>query len=611
MMISPPKYLTIFVFITVFLAFPGMYVAKKVFENQLNQEIQTRSDIIVNMVNFSAETMRDINDLQRLVSSLSAERDITSILVISRQPNRIVASSLHRWIGKELQAFPLDPETKAAVEQAIALRQPRFIFDHETLEVIYISPIILTQSIIRGSGTGLVSAVTVLHLDVRGAYRDSLMATLKVVWIVTLCSGIIVLSGFQMSRRRTAHIVRAIKSAVIHRSSDYGAALSTSKLPPEISELVVELKNTLDALKTSEYRLKMAFEAGGLWACEWVQDTGQMVWIHNEEFLGFSGEDWPSTYSQFVDTIYPEDRTSIWNQVQSSLTLDHGFSFEVRLELKSEVRWFAIKGKVMKQSEQNSVTMIGIDITDRKQSEKTIAAQQARLITSNKMSALGEMAGGIAHEINNPLAIIDGKSKQIRIILTRERICLDSICEPLDTISQTISRIAQIVRGLKTFSRTGEVDPFKHVFLKVIVEETLSLCLEKFKANGVDLIIDDIPSDLALKCRQTEISQVLLNLLSNAFDAVCGVEERWIKIKIQSDKLYLRLSVSNSGPVIPQAIRAKVWEPFFTTKEVGTGTGLGLSISKGITEAHGGKLELDENIESTQFTISLPVSRVA
>lgn len=232
------------------------------------------------------------------------------------------------------------------------------------------------------------------------------------------------------------------------------------------------------------------------------------------------------------------------------------------------------------------------------------------LIASAKMSALGEMAGGVAHEINNPLAIIKLKVEQIGDLAVAGELDSKYIANSIEVINRTIHRIAKIINGLKSFARDGNSDPVLNASVSSIIEETLSFCFERFKSNGVPLQID-FPKkaegdDLSIECRATEISQVLLNLLNNSFDATQSEKNPWVTLQILEQTETVEISVTDSGPGIPIEVQKKMLQPFFTTKPVGKGTGLGLSISKGIIESHHGKLFVDNNCKNTKFVIVLP-----
>ncbi len=222
-----------------------------------------------------------------------------------------------------------------------------------------------------------------------------------------------------------------------------------------------------------------------------------------------------------------------------------------------------------------------------------------------KMSALGEMAGGLAHEINNPLAIISGNANIIGNLISSENIDLPKIRFCLSKIDNTVDRISKTVRGLRLFSRDSDQDAMEPAKISTIIEDSLSLCQERFRAHGVEIRIR-IDTDAQLECRPSQISQILINLLSNAFDAVESFEEKWVTVELASQSENIILRVIDSGKGIPSYIAEKVMDPFFTTKTTGKGTGLGLSISKGIAESHNGSLRLDGSMINTCFTLELP-----
>ena len=250
-----------------------------------------------------------------------------------------------------------------------------------------------------------------------------------------------------------------------------------------------------------------------------------------------------------------------------------------------------------------------VEKTQLKESEqhKQIIAQQAVLTETAKMSALGVMAGGIAHELNNPLSIIVGRATQTKERLQKNQIPTEKVLEALEKIEKVSDRMAKIIHGIKTFSRDATHDPLKEESLGSLVEETLELCKEKLKKLDISIEVANF-GELKIYCRATQISQVLLNLIGNSADAIAEQSERWIKIDFHLDAQNLVLNVTDSGKGIPPETAEKLMTPFFTTKEVGKGTGLGLSISKGILEKHNGSLTLNKAHSHTQFCLSLPLN---
>jgi signal transduction histidine kinase len=235
--------------------------------------------------------------------------------------------------------------------------------------------------------------------------------------------------------------------------------------------------------------------------------------------------------------------------------------------------------------------------------------QRARSIESARLASLGEMAGGIAHEINNPLSIISMVAEQQQVLLKQGRADQSRIQAGFKTIEDTTHRIVKIIQGMRTFSRDGQKDPLENIELKGLLESTLNFCQQKFLHHQIELVVSVEPDDLMIKGRSVQLSQVILNLLSNAFDAVEAAPERWIKVAAREIRGGVEIRVVDSGPGVPEQYRDKIFQPFFTLKEIGKGTGLGLSISRSIVESQSGTLELDVNSERTSFVIRMPAVR--
>ncbi len=256
-----------------------------------------------------------------------------------------------------------------------------------------------------------------------------------------------------------------------------------------------------------------------------------------------------------------------------------------------------------------SFFVVATDITEHKKMEEERQALEMQLIESAKFSLLGEMAGGVAHEINNPLAIIKGKASQIERMLENGLQDSNRLCKEVIKISSTVDRIAKVTSALRTYAKDTGCDPFEEFKLAHILNDILALCRERFKSHQIQLEIA-CASTIKLECRPNQISHTIFNLLNNAFDAVQALPERWVKIEVQAKRDQIEVRVSDSGHGINPAIAEKLMNPFFTTKEVGKGTGLGLSVARGIAMGHGGSLVYDEKAPNTTFVLTLPIHQI-
>lgn len=253
------------------------------------------------------------------------------------------------------------------------------------------------------------------------------------------------------------------------------------------------------------------------------------------------------------------------------------------------------------------LVLLGLILNWKNKAEEALRSAEAKMFNSARISALGEMSGGVAHEINNPLATISLLTEQVKEELAGHPEENKFALERLGKITSTVDRISQIVLALRTFSRDGSGDGFEIVPVKEILEATLCLCQEKFKHRGISVSMEILPPDLKARIQRVQFSQVLLNLFSNACDAIEKRPEKWIRIRVaDTPQGITRFEITDSGTGIPETVQEKMFNPFYTTKEIGKGTGLGLSISQGIIKSHGGKLYLDRICLNTRFNIDLP-----
>lgn len=259
---------------------------------------------------------------------------------------------------------------------------------------------------------------------------------------------------------------------------------------------------------------------------------------------------------------------------------------------------------------------------------------QAQIIHSEKMASLGQLAAGVAHELNNPAGFIYGNMDLLKdemaglgellasydqmdlppataqaVEAIKTRIGYDRLLEDLSSsiadCFEGAERIRDVVKNLRLFSRLDEAE-FKQVDLHEGIESTLRL-LSQYYSSGRLVVLRDFGELPPVSCYAAQLNQVWMNLLANAAQAIVGTGE--VRIRTRLEGAWAVIEIIDSGSGIPAELSARIFDPFFTTKPVGEGTGLGLSISYGIIERHGGTIKVASTLGlGTTFTIHIPTA---
>ncbi len=233
--------------------------------------------------------------------------------------------------------------------------------------------------------------------------------------------------------------------------------------------------------------------------------------------------------------------------------------------------------------------------------------RDAKLFGQSKYSELGMMSAGIAHEINNPLAVIQARTTQL-LRMYRDPARQHDLGEGLQQILYTSERINRTVQGIREFIRHDDKNPDQEIPLKKIVDDVLAFCGQRMKNHGVNLRFYNLEG-FKVTGNKVQLEQIFLNLMNNAFDAIEFLPEKWIEISAHDGNDKLQVYVKDSGSGIPPEIATKIMEPFYSTKDAGRGTGLGLALARGIAEKHGGSLSYVGNSKHTTFLLEFPKSR--
>jgi len=366
------------------------------------------------------------------------------------------------------------------------------------------------------------------------------------------------------------------------------------------------------ALQESEGLYQSLFENSGLATLYYTAD-GTIISqnIRAAQDLGGTPSDF---IGKSIYEIYPNNYANeIMGRIKRALICDEPHQYEILAELPTGKKWFSSTySRIMSEDgEVLGVQVVGVDITEQKYIEEERKAFDAQLRSQQRLESIGTLASGVAHEINNP---INGILNYGQIILDSES-QNPSIEDYAKEIIRETKRVSVIVKNLLEFSRQNQED-YLYASPEEIILKTLSLIKTVLRHDQIELTIDladDLPQ---IKCRSQQIEQVIMNLVTNARDAL---NERYPqyhvnkKINIRCRSLNMngqegiRCLVEDFGGGISQDIMENIFEPFFTTKGRSQGTGLGLYISQGIIKDHHGSIWVEsEEGEYTRFIVELP-----
>ncbi len=281
---------------------------------------------------------------------------------------------------------------------------------------------------------------------------------------------------------------------------------------------------------------------------------------------------------------------------------------EISLELPGrEHAWWvwSDRGVFDEQGALVEVQAVGRDNTEVRRS-------QQQLTQSAKMATLGEMATGLAHEINQPLNVMRMAIVNVLKRLSNGDVQVEYLTEKLQRIDNQVQRAARVVDHMRVFGRRSEIEqkPFDPA---QAVEGSLSLLSEGLRGKGVEVLVTPPAFAVQVKGYVDQLEQVLINLMVNARDALLSKKEKhpdfqpWIALHCEHDSRHVRILVEDNGGGIDPRLLERIFEPFFTTKPIGVGTGLGLSVSYGIVENMGGRLSVVNGEHGARFCVELPV----
>jgi C4-dicarboxylate-specific signal transduction histidine kinase len=246
------------------------------------------------------------------------------------------------------------------------------------------------------------------------------------------------------------------------------------------------------------------------------------------------------------------------------------------------------------------------NLTTQEALRTQIKSERSEAAIRNHLAFLGEIAAGIAHEVNNPLMIFKLLIRNMEDSLAQTEGINPQVFHYLDRSKINIERIATIVDGMTRLSRRDSFSPMEYATVDRLIADALDICEPTQLECGVRIQVEKNPDHVKIYCRPMQITQILVNLLSNALDAIETLPEKWVRIGVVCENATVKFLVTDSGGGIPAGIVEKIMTPFYTTKGTDRGTGLGLSLSNQIARDHSGDVKVNTKFKNTQLVLTLP-----
>ncbi|MBM4347543.1 MAG: PAS domain S-box protein [Deltaproteobacteria bacterium] len=334
----------------------------------------------------------------------------------------------------------------------------------------------------------------------------------------------------------------------------------------------------------------------------------------NEQFLKFIGKkDEEICLDDLVKWIHPHDRTEtnqrLDNLFEGIPTTDR---FEFRAQSREGSRYYRCNAAVMDYEDQPTVHLILDDITEQKELAHKARLNELRMYHDDRLTALGTMAAGIAHELNQPLntirVITDG------FLFGREEgwvLDHEELYDNLEMVSKQVLRMSDVIQNIRNFAREDRGQNEDDVDPNDAVQNVFSMIGRQIEVHGIQVkkyLLADIPP---IKANLNRLEQVVMNLIVNARQALddCSHDSKELWVRTGKEDGHIFIEVGDNATGIPEPFLTKVFDPFFTTKEVGQGTGLGLTISQTIMSEFKGRIEAFNNSKGgATFLVTAPVS---
>ncbi len=371
---------------------------------------------------------------------------------------------------------------------------------------------------------------------------------------------------------------------------------------------ITDQKNAEDALHAEQNRFRRLVQNNPGMVYEFKLESSGKTYFPYVSPKGFElyeiePEEFQNNPNIMLEMAEPDRKEALQQAILESAKNLTPFEWHGQIQTKTGKRKDVIARSTPVKLPDGSILWDGIlfDVTAQVATERALEEERVKAMHASKLASLGEVSAGIAHEINNPLAVVAGTLPLLKKYVTNE----EKFDEKIESMKRGCERISKIISGLKKFARSSECKERKMESLEKIMEEVQVLTQAKVSHYSIKIEYKIEPG-LFLYCNDVEIEQVFVNLISNACDAVKNLENRWIRVEAMKIPEGIMIRVIDSGSGISEAAQEKIFQPFFTTKPIGEGTGLGLSISKGILDSHQASFFYNPKLPNTCFEIQFP-----
>ncbi|MBN2802406.1 MAG: PAS domain S-box protein [Deltaproteobacteria bacterium] len=578
--------------------------------NVLLQNITSHADMLAEN-SAAALTFMDQNDAGKLLDALKAVKSI-QLAAIYTDKGKVLAVYKKDKKVKIPKHLPVQSVSKYYKNELIVVK--KVITDNRTIGYVYIN-----------SDLSLITTAFKIVLT-------TLLITIALVFIVTLLFTTWLQSYVTAPISRLAHVANRIKT-----EKDFTLRMPRETMD-EVGLLADTMNNTLEAIARSEQNYREIFN--GIQDAIFVQEpnTGKVLDVNNAalKMYNCTREDILDTTIGFLSSQNPEyTEDTAFEKIQTAKKVGFNvFEWQAK-KLTGELFWAEVNLRFSTIGAEGRVLAVVRDISERKRSQEV-------LVQSEKMMSVGGLAAGIAHEINNPLAGIVQSASVLHSRLTKNDmpanikaaqelgISMDvisafmekrNILNLIENIDQSGKRAAGIVSNMLGFARKSSDESISED-LSDLLDRTVSLAgadynlKKKYDFKQIKIIREYDHELPKVNCQPSKLQQVFFNILKNGAEAMSDVADKdkyspqfILRLSHDKNSKSVKIEIEDNGPGMDESISSHIFEPFYTTKDVGNGTGLGLSVSYFIiTDNHNGKMHIETSKgHGAKFVITLPI----